>query len=270
MRDDEILRRSFALAQSLPAGNNRAVQSAPVRTVDAAPLQRPLDVPTDDRAKRWSLSAWSLYREGSGRAVAAVGVPSYGASQAGAILRFSLAPESARRPDLFARASHALVERGETEFALGLSARPLPRIPLRTHAEARVTDTPSGRQVRPAVYAVTELPQAELPLGLKGSAYGQAGYVGGRFATGFVDGSARVERDVASFDLGRSLATPRIGLGGWGGAQKGAARLDVGPGASLFIEGAPVPLRLDVDYRFRIAGQARPESGVAVTLSTGF
>ena len=255
----------FAAASG--TANAAPPRTAPRRARDAAPLSLPRQA---GREKRWSLSAWSLYREGSQGAVAAVGVPSYGASQAGAVLRFALAPKSGHVPELFARASHALVDHGETELALGLSARPLPAIPLRAHAELRATDAPAGRELRPAAFATTELPEVDLPLGLKGSAYGQAGYVGGRFATGFVDGAARLEREVAAFDTGRSRAKPRIGAGLWGGAQRGAARLDIGPAASIAFEGGPLPMRLSLDYRFRIAGDAEPGDGVAVTLSTGF
>jgi len=92
-------------------------------------------------------------------------------------------------------------------------------------------------------------------------------YAGGRDATAFADGQLRFDRRIArtgSFEL-------RAGGGVWGGAQKGAARIDAGPTASL---GASVPgggaLRLGVDWRFRLAGNAAPVSGPALTLSAGF
>lgn len=56
-----------------------------------------------------------------------------------------------------------------------------------------------------------------------------------------------------------------------GGAQKGAARLDVGPAASAAVGlGESGGARLAVDWRFRVAGSAAPKSGPALTLSAGF
>jgi hypothetical protein len=98
-------------------------------------------------------------------------------------------------------------------------------MPVRLAAEARATQTDSGTEVRPAADAVTELPPVALPLGARGEAYLQVGYVGGRFGTGFIDGQARIDRSVASVPGGGLSA----GVAAWGGAQKGVARLDIGP-----------------------------------------
>ncbi|MGX7896671.1 hypothetical protein [Tsuneonella sp. HG222] len=152
--------------------------------------------------------------------------------------------------------------------ALGLSVRPFATISMRAAAEVRISDTAAGSEVRPAAYAVTELPPLSLPGGWQAEAYAQAGYVGGRFATGFVDGQARLDRKILS--PGMEGAELRAGLAAWGGAQKGAARLDIGPTASLGFRLGDARSRLAVDYRFRVAGEAEPKSGPAVTLSAGF
>jgi hypothetical protein len=148
-----------------------------------------------------------------------------------------------------------------------LAARPLAGVPLSVAAEVRVFDGPAGREVRPAAFAVTELPAARLPLGLRAEAYAQAGYVGGRFATAFVDGQARVDRRVAR--LGQA-AEMRVGGGVWGGAQKGAARLDVGPSATASFRLGEAQSHVALDYRVRVAGAAEPGSGPALTISAGF
>ena len=115
--------------------------------------------------------------------------------------------------------------------------------------------------------AVSELMPQKLPLGLVGEAYAQAGYVGGTGATAFVDGQLRVDRAVAR--TGR--AELRLGVGAWGGAQKDASRLDLGPAANLGVSVSDaVFARVMVDWRFRVAGNAVPESGPALTLSAGF
>jgi hypothetical protein len=220
------------------------------------------------RISRWSADGWVLWRRGSKLAPSGgLLTPSYGASQLGAVLRYRLAPDSALRPAAYLRATAALNGTGEREAALGLSLRPISRLPLSLQGEARFTSTPGGHLVRPAVLAVTELPLFALPLGLRGEAYGQAGYVGGRFATGFADGQLRVDRRVVQ--IGR--ADLRLGGGVWGGIQKGASRLDAGPSLSVGQPlGGPASLRLAADWRFRLAGKAAPASGPAVTLSAGF
>ncbi|MBS1239358.1 MAG: hypothetical protein H6R45_64, partial [Proteobacteria bacterium] len=58
--------------------------------------------------------------------------------------------------------------------------------------------------------------------------------------------------------------------GAWGGAQKGAARLDIGPSASLQLKLGEANSRVSMDWRFRVAGEARPASGPALTISAGF
>ncbi|WP_379547912.1 hypothetical protein ACFCW2_02360 [Qipengyuania sp. DSG2-2] len=221
----------------------------------------------DRKASRWSFDGWALWRDGSRQsAAAAAPSPSYGQSQAGAVLRYRIAPEIGQSPQAFVRATRSLVSRPESEVAAGLSARPIAALPLRAHGEIRMTERPSGQEIRPAAFVATEIPPQDLPLGLRADVYAQGGYVGGDFATAFADGQVKIDRDVARFDLG----TLRAGAGVWGGAQKGAARLDAGPSVALALDKTPVPARLSVDYRVRVTGDARPGSGVAVTLTTGF
>jgi hypothetical protein len=63
----------------------------------------------------------------------------------------------------------------------------------------------------------------------------------------------------------------RAGAGAWGGAQKGASRLDLGPAATMGLGlGASASARLALDWRFRVTGDAAPSSGPALTLSAGF
>lgn len=221
------------------------------------------------RASRWTADGWLLWRDDTTTPLAS-GRPSYGRSQVGAVARYSLAPASGHRPQAYLRAAAALQGAREEEAALGLSARPLATVPVRVAAELRVSQRDSrfagGTQLRPAVYAVTELPAQSLPLGASAEAYAQAGYVGGAARTAFVDGQVRVDRSVLrndDFDL-------RAGGGVWGGAQRGSARLDVGPSASLMFDLGEGRGRLAADYRFRVAGDAEPASGPAITLSAGF
>ncbi len=208
-----------------------------------------------------------LYRPESGAPLpSGTFAPGYGASQAGAVLRYSLAPESSRTPQAYIRVTQAIAEPRETEGALGISARPVPDVPVRAMAELRVQRIGGETQVRPAMLAVTELPPVVLPLGTQADIYAQAGYVGGEFATPFADGQVRVTRPLLTV----GDAHIRIGAGMWGGAQRGVSRLDVGPTASVDIPVGGANARIAVDYRQRVAGDAVPGSGPALTISTGF
>ncbi|MEM6266288.1 MAG: hypothetical protein AAF707_02090 [Pseudomonadota bacterium] len=230
-------------------------------------------VPADaSSTDRWSLDAWGFWRQGSNAAPISQGrVPTYGASQVGANLQYRVAPGSGHDPRLFARAYRAMVDNGETEFAAGASARPLPKVPVRVAAELRVTESAFGTDLRPAAYAFTELPQLRLPAGFVAEGYAQGGYVGGDNATAFADGQATIMREFLRFpsDAKRPF---RLSLGGgaWGGAQEGASRVDVGPSMRLDMAIGEVPARVSLDWRERVGGDAAPDSGVAATLSTRF
>jgi hypothetical protein len=221
-----------------------------------------------DNPSRWSADGWLFLRQGSGGALVAGAAPaSYGASQVGAVLRYRLAPASRRAPQAYLRLAAALDRPADKEAAAGLSLRPLAALPLRAMAELRVSDQSGATRLRPAALVVTEIQPIDLPHQVRAEFYGQAGYVGGRNSTAFADGQARLDRPVAS--LGK--AQLRAGAGAWGGAQKGAARLDLGPSASLGLPiGETGSARLGLDWRMRVAGDARPGSGVALTLSAGF
>lgn len=221
---------------------------------------------------RWSLDSWAFWRQGSDAAPVSQGrVPVYGASQSGAVVQYRVAPRSGHDPRLYLRAYRALVLNGESEAALGASARPLARVPLRVAGEVRYTDAAFGRVVRPAAYAVTELSPLRMPFGTRLEAYGQAGWVGGPAATWFADGQASVTGAVRPIErLSGNALRMSIGAAVWGGAQKDAQRLDVGPTLRLDMTIGKVPARVSIDWRQKVAGDASPESGVAATVSTQF
>jgi hypothetical protein len=251
-----------------------AVLRSPLPMMLALPIAAPAAGPfhpvghEQGGASRWSADGWLLLRRGGDASLATGPAPStYGASQAGAVLRYRLGPAGGHRPAAYLRTTAALDGSREREAALGLSARPLRGVPVSVAAELRATVQRGGTRARPAAMLVTELPPFALPYGIRGEAYGQAGYVGGRNATAFVDAQLRIDRRVAS--LGR--AEVRAGAGAWGGAQKGASRLDLGPAATMGMGlGASASARLALDWRFRVTGDAAPSSGPALTLSAGF
>lgn len=269
----------YAALRELPVRGDGAAEAAAApsgslepRLVSAPFLPEPTLPPGSTASGRWSANAWAFWRQGSDAAPISQGrVPVYGASQAGAVLQYRLAPDSTRDPRLYARAYRALVRRGEQELALGASARPIGRMPLRVAGEVRYTDGAFSNALRPAAYAVTELAPFSLPLGARLEAYGQAGYVGGPGATAFADGQASVTRELRQLaGLTDNAVRVSLGAAAWGGAQKDAERIDIGPTMRFDLTIGAVPARLSVDWRERVGGDAGPDSGVAATLSTQF
>lgn len=248
-------------------------QSAQAHYAPHAPARIKVSSRVTD-ADRWSLSAWVFLREGSSGAIPSGGaIPVYGSSQTGALLQYRLAPGAAFDPAVYLRATAAAHRRDERELAAGLSVRPLASVPVALLAEGRWRGSGDGRAgggtVRPAVLLVSQLPVQAIGPRVTAETYVQAGYVGGGSssgATAFADGQLRLTADAARFDLG----TVRAGAGAWAGVQRGAARIDAGPTAQLDLSLGHVPARIAVDYRVRLAGDAQPGSGLAVTLSTGF
>ncbi len=273
---------SAPIPSSVAAGHN-ALMLAALGSIDLAMILSSVTAPQPQRSAAadppptparsslplWSADGWVLWRGGSSSpSVSSSGfAPSYGGSQAGAVLRYRLNPASARRPEVYLRATSALVQR-ERAVAAGLSIRPAPRLPVRLAAEARLQDDTAGARVRPVVMAITELAPARLPFGFTAESYAAAGYAGGRGGGAFGDAQITAERPIAGALHG--------GGGIWaGGQQNGAAkrdigRVDIGPRASVRLDLGGQNARIAVDWRQRVAGNAAPKSGAAITLSAGF
>lgn len=221
---------------------------------------------------RWTADGWLLLRSGTGGPSLATGAASYGGSQAGGVLRYGLASSSPLRPQAYVRISTAIGGPAQqAEAALGLMARPVRRLPVAVLGEMRLQQQAGSSRVRPVVMAVTELPPLALPLAVEAEAYAQGGWAGGSGATAFFDLAATAQRPVL-----RPLPGIQLSAGGgvWSGGQRGAARLDLGPRIELRgMVGPPsrrIGVRVGVDWRFRVAGRARPGSGPALTLAAGF
>jgi hypothetical protein len=203
---------------------------------------------------RWSLSAWVLVRDdGSSPALAPGGT--LGGSQAGARITYGISGGVS----LSGRAYLPLRQRSAAELAPGIDWRPISSLPLHLLAERRQRLGRDGRNA----FALTLYGGVSRALSphLRVDAYGQAGMVGLQSRDLFADGALRVSRRVGPLEAG---------AGAWGAAQPGAARLDAGPSLSWRLPVQGVNLRLQADWRFRVAGEAAPPSGPALTVAVDF
>lgn len=236
-----------------------AAVRAPAATASAVPVLPtvvPLPVPSPTGA-RWRGSAWLIARDGGG---ASLPGSQLGASQAGVRVTYALG--AARRLSLSARASAPMSGRGK-EVAFGLDWQPT-LAPIHILAEHRVAV--DGGRSGPMLGIVGGFGPVEIMRGVRLEGYGQAGVAVREGGGAFADGAVRAAHPVAA--IGRLQLDTGAGI--WGGAQRGASRLDVGPSLGLAVPMGTRSLRLAVDWRQRVAGRSRPESGPALSIGTNF
>ncbi|HEX7821918.1 MAG TPA: hypothetical protein VF463_15015, partial [Sphingobium sp.] len=209
---------------------------------------------------RWSGAAWMLWRDDEG-GPAYARAPRLGGSQAGVRVDYALAPASSLRPALYTRISSAVQGQAAAEIAGGIAVRPSLPLPVTLAIERREGLSPGGRHAF-SLLAAGGLPPVDIGHGFRLDGYAQAGMVGLRTHDGFADGRLTVERPMAGMIA--------VGAGVWGGVQPGAARLDIGPQASVRLRLAGATIRLGAEWRERIAGNAAPASGPALSIGTDF
>lgn len=211
------------------------------------------DTPTPP--SRWSGSAWAILRQGGGGGLLPGG--QLGGTQAGVRILRRLDRAGALSASL--RLSSPLEGIGR-EMAMGIDWRPSPHLPVRLLLEQRIAlDRGQGG---PAVLAVTGFGPRDILPGVTATGYAQAGGVLRDRAEPFADGAIRAT----------TALTPDIdlGLAAWGGAQRGAQRIDVGPTLGIALPVAGQRLRLSLDWRQRVAGGAAPGSGPALSIGGDF
>jgi hypothetical protein len=224
----------------------------------AETLSRPV-VPPPARPQpitpRLTVSLWALARPGS----ATGGPVQLGGGQAG--LRVRMPVTDSGRAAVAARVATPLAGQGR-EAAVGVEWRPV-AAPVAIVVERRMA-LDQGRNGT-GLGLIAGFDRA-LPGTLGIEAYGQAGAVARDGIEPYADGAARVLHPVMT--IGRSAV--KLGIGSWGGAQRGAARIDIGPSLVAAIPVGRSAVRLSVDWRQRVAGDAAPGSGPALTLGSDF
>lgn len=228
----------------------RSTVTAPAQSIPAALKRRGID--------RVQLATWALLRSQSPaiagtRSLASGG--SLGASQAGARLTYNFTRQIAATM----RSSSEVGRRGG-EVAAGVRIQPIAGIPLWIDAERRqrIGRYGGGRNAF-ALFFEGGVYDRPMPLHFLLTGYLQGGVVGFRSRDRFVDGGVTLTRPV--------YKQFSAGLGVWGGAQPGVYRVDAGPRVTMRVR---QNVKVHFDWRQRLAGNAQPGSGPAVTLSGDF
>lgn len=247
---------AFRLAQRaydrLRAGQRRQAAALFDAAISLEPANRQWQADRAALGRRWQLGGFALLRDGGSAGPAAS--PVLGGGQLGGSIAFL--------PDPFARRPLALVLRGNVaadpagvrsetaQAAIGVRQALLPGVSISAERLIAVgSATSSDWTLRLAAG------------GSRGrlSGYAEAGVLGSGQAYAGAQASARLQR----------IGPATLCAGAWASLQTGAPdvwRVDVGPTISTGIKG----IRLSADWRQRVAGNAAPGSGPAVTISAGF
>lgn len=253
----EAARLLAAAVAADPGAENAATWKADLRSLE----------------RHWALSFYTLAREGGGDPLAAS--PVLGGGQSGAMLAYRLNPLARVPVSIFGRMAAASAMRGgvdrETaEAALGVRVEPLPSLPVAIDVERRFalgTMSRNAWSARVSGGGSREIRLADRPFSIDG--WAEAGIVGLHARPDLYAGG-QLRAGTAVGRLGRTSVN--LGAGSWGAVQRGwgvtASRIDLGPSARLRI--SPWPAYAQVDYRARLAGNARPGSGPVVTIGADF
>lgn len=254
-RRGDPLRVRMALMNLLQFGEAEYTDSPPAPAAAASAVALPVAAQQrlSPMESRWSGSGWLLVRGGARSGIAPGG--QIGGSQAGARIGYTL--DRGRRIGLFARFTAPLSGPGR-EAAIGAEWQPT-RAPVRLVAEQRLAL--DGGRSGPGLGVVTGGDRGIA--GFRLESYGQAGAIRRDRIEPYADGAARAT-------LGLPGTRLALGAGAWGAAQRDAARVDIGPSATLALPVAGRTLRVAVDWRQRVLGSARPGSGLALTLGSDF
>jgi len=238
---------SLSVAQSRSSVVATPGQSTPVWTDNRV-----------NRIDRIQASAWALLRGQQGQPLGPTSLASagqLGGSQAGGRILYNFTRQIAAS----LRTTSAIGRRGG-EVAAGVRIQPVGGIPVWITAERRqkIGSYGGGRNDF-ALFAEGGVYQRPMPWRFGLDAYLQGGVVGLKSHDAFVDGAVTV--------TGPVYKQFSAGFGVWGGAQPGIFRVDAGPRITMQVR---KNMRVHFDWRQKLAGNAQPGSGPAVTLAGDF
>jgi hypothetical protein len=235
----------------LDSGQPGAVAAAPVPERQSTPSLGELKLPR--LPERLSISSWATMRNRAGSDSLASG-GMLGGSQAGMRLLWRFSPNLSAS----VRASTPINSQRGVEAAAGIRYQPFANWPIAVTLERRHAFRDYGQSAF-ALFAEGGAYGRPMPWNTTLDGYFQGGVVNFNDPDWFVDGQLAVTRPVW-----RNLSA---GLGLWGGAQPRLNRLDIGPRASLRVGSR---MRVHLDYRHKLLGNAVPGSGGVVTLAGDF
>lgn len=214
--------------------------------------------PEQGRLQFYGYNFWRQGRAGSALAPNA----QYGGSQYGAIAIWDPLGRAGTGPALLLRGAGTPAG-SQREIAVGTRWQPDHKWPLSASIERRFrSHAPDSF----AAYIAGGLDRMPVVGKLSLDAYGQVGYSLGGESSPFADAHARLQ-----YPLAEPLGIPlRIGTGAWFGGQKATYRADIGPTLSAQIDTRLTDFTLQLDWRKRVAGNAVPQDGLALTVATDF
>lgn len=213
--------------------------------------------------RRWQVGGFALLRDGGPLPNApGSGLPGFAASpvlgggQLGASIAWLVDPLARRPLAIVARANVAAdsagVRQDTAQAAIGIRQALLPGVTLSAERLIALGDATRGDWTLRLAAG-----------GQRGrlEAYGEAGILARGAVYGGAQASARVMR----------FGPATVNAGAWGSVQTDAGapdvwRIDLGPSATAAWRG----IRLQADWRQRVAGNAAPGSGPVLTVSAGF
>jgi hypothetical protein len=249
---------SYAALDEWPLSRIAANAMPPLQSIVVAPQQSIPATLKRNGIDRLQLTMWAMLRSqqsgvAGSQSLASGG--SLGASQAGTRLTYYFTRQIAAS----FRSSTEVGRRGG-EVAGGVRVQPVRGIPLWITGERRqrIGRFGGGRSAF-ALFFEAGVYDRPMPFHFLLDTYLEGGVVGARTRDKFIDGSLTLTRPVY-----RQFSA---GFGVWGGAQPGVYRVDAGPRITMRVR---KNVRVHFDWRQRLAGNARPGSGPAVTLAGDF
>lgn len=235
-----------------------ASNAIPARSSVVTPMQTTSPAIVQARLDRIQLVMWAMLRGQQGQILGPTSLASggqLGGSQAGGRLFYNFTPDIAA----VLRSSSDVGRRGG-EVAAGIRVRPIRSIPVWFTAERRqrLLKYGGGRNAF-AFFAEGGVYDRPMPWGFTLDGYAQGGVVGLKSRDLFADGGVTFTHPLYRQFL--------AGFGVWGGVQPGLYRVDVGPRLTMRVRNN---IKVHLDWRQRVAGNAEPGSGPAVTLSGNF
>jgi hypothetical protein len=254
----------------LAKGNRRAAVGLFDMALAAGPDPRDAQWKAERKhlTRRWSGEVFSLLRDpGTPGTVGPAALPVLGGGQSGASIGYKFNPLARRPISLTARLNSATgggngADPASTQAAVGLRWQMVPAMSINIERLIAIgADARNDWQLRVAGGGNGQSGR------WRWTGYGEAGVItgGDAFAGAQGFGGLRVLRLKGSDIV--------AGAGAWGSYQTGtpdASALDLGPSIATSLPLGRWSLAMSADYRFRVAGNALPGSGPALTIATQF